>query len=97
MTTIGYGDISPDSGSIHEIILTIIGEVLGTTLFAYVIGALIHLIKDFDPGRRMRTQNLLFLNQVYIFVCVCVCVFVCLPTSYYYCYCYYYYYYYYYY
>ena len=38
MTTVGYGDILPDSTSNWELATTICVEVLGTMLFAYVIG-----------------------------------------------------------
>ena len=38
-------------------------EVLGTTIFAYVVGSLVGIIVNLNPGVKMRRQNMQFLNQ----------------------------------
>lgn len=63
MTTIGYGDITPNARATPEIVVTIVTEVMGTTIFAYVVGALVGIIVNFNPGAKMRKQNMQFLNQ----------------------------------
>jgi uncharacterized membrane protein YgcG len=63
MTTIGYGDITPNPKATHELVVTILAEVIGTTVFAYVVGALVGIIVNLDPGAKMRRQNLQYLNQ----------------------------------
>jgi hypothetical protein len=46
-------------------------QVAGTTIFAYVVGALVGIIVHLNPGPATRKQNLTFLNQyVEDFLCV---------------------------
>jgi len=63
MTTIGYGDITPNPKATHELIVTVLTQVIGTTVFAYVVGALVGIIVNLDPAAKMRRQNLQYLNQ----------------------------------
>ena len=63
MTTIGYGDITPGARSTREVLTTTAIEVVGTTIFAYVVGALVGIIVNLSPGPKLRKQNLTFLNQ----------------------------------
>ncbi|CAM9385787.1 unnamed protein product, partial [Ectocarpus sp. 12 AP-2014] len=43
MTTVGYGDITP-ANNVAEMLTALVSEVAGTTLFAYVIGALVTIV-----------------------------------------------------
>jgi len=63
MTTVGYGDISASLSSSSEIALSILSEVIGTTIFAYVIGTLVSLVLNLDPGERNRKQQMEYLNN----------------------------------
>lgn len=63
MTTVGYGDISASLTSSSEIALSILSEVIGTTIFAYVIGTLVSLVLNLDPGERNRKQQMEYLNN----------------------------------
>eukprot|EP00614_Pseudopedinella_elastica_P006509 CAMPEP_0172586460 /NCGR_PEP_ID=MMETSP1068-20121228/5838_1 /TAXON_ID=35684 /ORGANISM="Pseudopedinella elastica, Strain CCMP716" /LENGTH=396 /DNA_ID=CAMNT_0013381281 /DNA_START=16 /DNA_END=1206 /DNA_ORIENTATION=+ len=63
MTTIGYGDITPSSHSPQETGITIMVEILGTTIFAYVVGCLVSIITNLSMGPKIRKQNLLYLNH----------------------------------
>ena len=47
MTTIGYGDLSPQTRL--EVGLTIITQLFGAVLFGYIIGNIATLLADFDP------------------------------------------------
>jgi hypothetical protein len=64
MTTIGYGDISPSPYASAEIGFGIFGEVLGTMVFAYVIGSVVVLILNFDPAANLRAESISKLNEV---------------------------------
>lgn len=63
MTTIGYGDITPNPKATHELVVTVLTQVIGTTVFAYVVGALVGIIVNLDPAAKMRRQHLQYLNQ----------------------------------
>lgn len=56
MTTVGYGDIRPSHTSTVELIVNMLMQLIGTTIFAYVIGAVMNLVLDFDPATRMLKQ-----------------------------------------
>jgi len=56
MTTVGYGDIYPDARNRTEIVVTFVCQVTATTLFAYVIGALVNLVLNLNPGDKSRKQ-----------------------------------------
>jgi hypothetical protein len=58
-----YGDITPNPDSTQEVVTMMIVEVLGTTIFAYVVGSLVGIIVNLNPGVKMRRQNMQFLNQ----------------------------------
>jgi len=62
MTTIGYGDISPFAGSRVELITMILVQIVGTTIFAYVVGNLVSIIVNMNPGLKMRKESLHKLN-----------------------------------
>ncbi|CAM9173045.1 unnamed protein product, partial [Discosporangium mesarthrocarpum] len=69
MTTVGYGDITPNRRALHtkdsttELIVAIISEVLGTTIFAWVIGNLVNLVLNIDPSERNRKNMMGYLNE----------------------------------
>merc|ERR1711871_1031136 len=63
MTTVGYGDIHPSLDSKAELSVAIISQVFGTTLFAYVIGTLVNLVLNLDPGERNRKSAIEYLNN----------------------------------
>ena len=44
MTTVGYGDISPELTQSMELTVTIVVQLLGTIVFAYVIGGVMNLV-----------------------------------------------------
>jgi hypothetical protein len=52
MTTVGYGDISAHSFSELEMVVAILSMLLGTTVFAYVIGEVVMAILHFDPAEK---------------------------------------------
>ena len=61
----------------------LISEVAGTTLFAYVIGALVNIVLNLDPENRLRKQKVCMYVCTYvcmfvpIYVCMYVCMYVC--------------------
>jgi CRP-like cAMP-binding protein len=57
MTTVGYGDITPEISIFSEMITTVIVQLLGTIVFAYVIGGVMNLVINFDPAARMTKQE----------------------------------------
>ena len=63
MTTIGYGDIVVDPRRTSEVATMIVTEVVATTIFAYMVGALIGIIINLDPAAKLRRQQLQFLNE----------------------------------
>eukprot|EP00633_Aureoumbra_lagunensis_P009354 CAMPEP_0197321678 /NCGR_PEP_ID=MMETSP0891-20130614/65863_1 /TAXON_ID=44058 ORGANISM="Aureoumbra lagunensis, Strain CCMP1510" /NCGR_SAMPLE_ID=MMETSP0891 /ASSEMBLY_ACC=CAM_ASM_000534 /LENGTH=336 /DNA_ID=CAMNT_0042813669 /DNA_START=200 /DNA_END=1207 /DNA_ORIENTATION=- len=56
MTTVGYGDVGPSQDDMISLILVISCQVLGTMLFAYLIGVIIELVANLDPMERKRKQ-----------------------------------------
>ena len=56
MTTIGYGDFSPLTAT--EAIITIFVEVLGASIFGYMIGNIASVIADFDQFGAEQKQRL---------------------------------------
>jgi hypothetical protein len=64
MTSIGYGDISPQASNTTEIVFTILVEVFGTTVFAYVVGNIVSIVAGLNSGMRMKRQNMVVLNSL---------------------------------
>ncbi|CAM9124509.1 unnamed protein product, partial [Pylaiella littoralis] len=62
MTTVGYGDITP-ANNVPEMLTALVSEVAGTTLFAYVIGALVTIVLNLDPQMRLRKQKVEYLSE----------------------------------
>nr|CCA14527.1 Voltagegated Ion Channel (VIC) Superfamily putative [Albugo laibachii Nc14] len=54
LTTVGYGDIRPDTGSIYELCFVIFSIVLNAAVFGYILSSVVALIKNLDPGDRER-------------------------------------------
>ena len=52
MTTVGYGDISPNKFSKMEMAVAMFSMLSGTTIFAYVIGELVIAVLNFDPAEK---------------------------------------------
>jgi CRP-like cAMP-binding protein len=63
MTTVGYGDIGPNLFERGSVSVTILSQVVGTTLFAYVIGCLVAIVLNLDPGERNRKMQVNYLND----------------------------------
>ncbi|CAM9123629.1 unnamed protein product [Chrysoparadoxa australica] len=63
MTTVGYGDISPNPLSAFEIAIVLMTEVIGTTVFAWVIGTMVNLVLNLDPVERNRKQLVGYLDE----------------------------------
>mmetsp|Transcript_20412 Transcript_20412/g.62087 ORF Transcript_20412/g.62087 Transcript_20412/m.62087 type:complete len:413 (-) Transcript_20412:6965-8203(-) len=55
MTTVGYGDVKP---AVHkaEMGVTILSQVIGTTIFGYVIGNVVNIFLNLNPGERQAKQ-----------------------------------------
>ena len=62
MTTVGYGDISPELTVPMELFITIIVQLLGTIVFAYVIGGVMNLVINYDPAARLKKQQMQLLD-----------------------------------
>lgn len=45
------------ANNVTEMMTALISEVAGTTLFAYVIGALVSIVLNLDPQNRLRKQQ----------------------------------------
>lgn len=45
------------ASNILEMMVALVSEVAGTTLFAYVIGALVSIVLNLDPQDRLRKQQ----------------------------------------
>lgn len=63
MTTVGYGDVAPSTENLYGMILVIISQVLGTMLFAYLIGVVVELVTNLDPMERRRKQGIDILRE----------------------------------
>lgn len=58
MTTVGYGDIYPDATNTSEMIFGMIAMLLGTTIFAYVVGEVVTAVMNLDPAANLlKVQN----------------------------------------
>lgn len=53
MTTVGYGDVYPVFTNPSGLAVGIISQVLGTMIFAYVIGILVALVTNLEPSSRL--------------------------------------------
>ena len=63
MTTVGYGDVGPSTEHKGGMVMVIISQVLGTMLFAYVVGIVIDIITNLDPIDRQRRQDLEIIRE----------------------------------
>ncbi|CAM9237533.1 unnamed protein product, partial [Hapterophycus canaliculatus] len=63
MTTTGYGDILPNRLSVLELTVAIASEVLGATVFAWVIGNLVNLVLNLNPAERNRKSMMSYLTE----------------------------------
>jgi len=63
MTTVGYGDVYPTQENAMGLIITIISQVLGTMIFAYVIGILVGIVTNLDPADRHRKADKSYLTD----------------------------------
>lgn len=45
------------ANNVSEMLTALVSEVAGTTLFAYVIGALVTIVLNLDPQTRLRKQK----------------------------------------
>jgi CRP-like cAMP-binding protein len=52
MTTVGYGDISAASSSEMEMVVAMLSMLIGTTIFAYVIGEVVMAVLNFNPAEK---------------------------------------------
>ena len=52
MTTVGYGDLSASSHSVVEMWVALIVMLVGTTIFAYVVGEVVPTVMNLDPAKR---------------------------------------------
>jgi len=62
MTSIGYGDITPQPTNTLELVCTIVVQILGTTVFAYVVGNIVSIVIALNLGVRMKRENMVVLN-----------------------------------
>lgn len=53
MTTVGYGDIAAHSQSRTEMAVAMISMLLGTSIFAFVIGKVLMVVLNFDPSAKL--------------------------------------------
>jgi len=53
MTTVGYGDISASRESAFEMTVAMIAMLVGTTIFAYVVGEIVMVVLNFDPSENL--------------------------------------------
>ena len=56
MTTVGYGDISPAVTDGATVAITIMSQVMGTTLLAYVLGTLIMIVPNLNPAQLTKAR-----------------------------------------
>ena len=63
MTTVGYGDVTPNKKNELELAITMVSMLLGTTVFAHVITSVMNMVVNFDPGERLTKQTLVQLND----------------------------------
>ncbi|KAF1320286.1 Voltagegated ion channel, partial [Globisporangium splendens] len=52
LTTVGYGDASPNVYSVYELCLVIILIVVNATIFGYIVSSVMSLIHNFNPSDR---------------------------------------------
>eukprot|EP00635_Sarcinochrysidales_sp_CCMP3193_P013760 CAMPEP_0118901470 /NCGR_PEP_ID=MMETSP1166-20130328/7156_1 /TAXON_ID=1104430 /ORGANISM="Chrysoreinhardia sp, Strain CCMP3193" /LENGTH=1406 /DNA_ID=CAMNT_0006840645 /DNA_START=136 /DNA_END=4356 /DNA_ORIENTATION=+ len=63
MTTVGYGDYSPSFDNAPGLAVGIVSNVLGTMIFAYVIGILVSLVTNLNPSRRLHRAEKSYLHH----------------------------------
>jgi len=51
LTTVGYGDITPDPASIPQMFFTMLVMLLGVGMYGYIIGGVANLIANLDAAR----------------------------------------------
>jgi len=57
MTTVGYGDIGPNVENVSEMIFAMLAMLLGTTIFAYVVGEVVTAVMNLDPAANLLKQQ----------------------------------------
>ena len=62
MTTVGYGDITPNINVFHEMFATVCVQLLGTIVFAYTLGGVMNLVVNYDPAARATKQEMQLLD-----------------------------------
>jgi len=58
MTTVGYGDVTPDKRSIKEMVWTVCTQLVGATVFAYNISSMVELFSSLDLAAKVKKQKL---------------------------------------
>ncbi|MDW7691318.1 cyclic nucleotide-binding domain-containing protein [Flammeovirgaceae bacterium SG7u.111] len=58
LTTVGYGDITPDQYNNTQMIFTIFVEILGVAVYGYVIGNVAGIISKTDPAKAQYQHNI---------------------------------------
>jgi len=54
------------ANNVSEMLTALVSEVAGTTLFAYVIGALVTIVLNLDPQTRLRKQKVRYFSPVLV-------------------------------
>ena len=57
-----YGDVTVSPRATREVAVIMAAEVVGATIYAYVVGALVGLIVGANPGAKRRAEALQELN-----------------------------------
>ncbi|MDC7221010.1 MAG: ion transporter [Spirochaetales bacterium] len=63
LTTIGYGDISPDLSHKSQIIFTIITQLLGAGMYGFIIGNISNLIANMDVAKSNHKEKVERIND----------------------------------
>ena len=63
LTTIGYGDISPDVGNTFQLIFVIIIELIGAAIYGFIIGNIANLIANIDIAKSQHKEKVDKMNS----------------------------------
>mmetsp|Transcript_349 Transcript_349/g.1218 ORF Transcript_349/g.1218 Transcript_349/m.1218 type:complete len:546 (-) Transcript_349:98-1735(-) len=63
MTTVGYGDVTPALDNEAGLVATIVSQVLGTMIFAYVIGILVAIVTNLNPAESRRCSEMAYVGD----------------------------------
>eukprot|EP01029_Cantina_marsupialis_P008279 TRINITY_DN1966_c1_g2_i3.p1 TRINITY_DN1966_c1_g2~~TRINITY_DN1966_c1_g2_i3.p1 ORF type:complete len:1326 (+),score=370.72 TRINITY_DN1966_c1_g2_i3:205-4182(+) len=58
MTTVGFGEITPNVNNKWEIFTALVSLMVGTTVFAHVISGIMNLVTNFDQSQRLYKQKM---------------------------------------